>query len=66
MTDLERQAEAYSKTRLMAIEDYEDKCWNLRTEMELAYIQGWVDCDTRDMRPETPQEFFDDDCAAKT
>lgn len=59
MTDLQATATAYAA----------DICYHLRlsdVDYDLvlnlvrdAYEQGWVDCDTKDMKPESESEFFD-------
>lgn len=59
MTDLQATATAYAA----------DICYNLRLGEDYdlvlnlvrdAYEQGWVDCDTKDMKPESESEFFNE------
>lgn len=58
MTDLEHQAREYAKNTM----NHYPPCGNWKIPIkELiadAYIQGWVDRDTRDMKFEDEEEFF--------
>lgn len=69
MTDLQAQSTAYAADRMRNnrgdVFTREDLYYALRD----AYEQGWVDCDTKDMKPESAEEFFnnnnsevDDEC----
>jgi len=64
VTDLQAQAKAYAKDIL----NNSDSETFSRQEMYYAlcdaYEQGWVDCDTKDEKPETLEEFLNEapDC----
>lgn len=61
MTDLQAQATAYAADRMRSnrgdVFTREDLYYAYRD----AYEQGWVDCDTKDMKPESESEFFKED-----
>ena len=61
MTDLERQASEYANDRMAHYPDVRILRFDVRALVEEAYEQGWVDRDTRDMKPETSEEFFGED-----
>lgn len=60
MTNLQATATAYAAMicRDLRLSDHDyDLCLTL---VRNAYEQGWVDCDTKDMKPESESEFFND------
>lgn len=65
MTDLQQQARGYADTTLKRYQGI--SLWKVDAHRLIAqaYIQGYVDCDTRDMKFETKEEYLDcaPDCA---
>lgn len=59
MTLIEQQANEYAEERLKSYPSVFGmlKC-DISKVIAEAYEQGWVDRDTRDMKPETEEEFL--------
>lgn len=56
-SELEKQSEEYADARLQPYDTMLLKA-EAKALIAEAYEQGWFDRDTRDMKPETEDEFF--------
>jgi len=64
MTDLQKQAEEYAKDALKRYNNITIWKVDVFRLIAEAYEQGWVDCDTKDDKPETLAELLNEapDC----
>lgn len=58
MSNLQEQAFSYAEDRLKHYPDITIWKVDVRNLIADAYEQGWVDRDTKDMKPESESEFF--------